>query len=329
MRIQLLLFIIFFFCSCKISIQNTPPRMVLVADVVTGISPLSINFDASRSYDSDGEIVTYKWYYGDSIDDVSSVATVVTGGNSGLASTVGGNSINSSNNDNVKNTKTTHTYFQPGRYFAYVVGTDQKGATTTSNKVEINVVDSAKDEIDIGDPLYQGSGCNEGELTTILTADKHAFTIIFDNFRAESGNGVSDDLFSKRCKISLPVKVPVGRSIAVFKLDYRGFIDLPLESKASIEVNYNFYYPKLDISSSMINIRHDFIPSISENFYLVEQMAEPIVIWSGCQEEVNLQIDNILTTKSNPDGEYTLLLLDSIDGVSGITYHLGIKDCQK
>jgi PKD repeat protein len=40
---------------------NLPPHAVLVADPTSGYSPMAVSLDASNSYDTDGNIVTYEW----------------------------------------------------------------------------------------------------------------------------------------------------------------------------------------------------------------------------------------------------------------------------
>ncbi len=44
---------------------NAAPTAVIVADLLTGTSPLTVHFDATTSEDTDGEIVTTSWDFGD------------------------------------------------------------------------------------------------------------------------------------------------------------------------------------------------------------------------------------------------------------------------
>jgi len=50
---------------CYSAFINDPPIVTIVADTVYGASPLTVNFDASQSYDPEGAALTYLWDFGD------------------------------------------------------------------------------------------------------------------------------------------------------------------------------------------------------------------------------------------------------------------------
>lgn len=81
---------------------NIPPTASFVANPLQGPAPLAVAFDASSSFDPDGEIVSYSWNFGD--------------GATGSGVTI------------------THTYDSPGTYTARLTVTDDRGATDSATR---------------------------------------------------------------------------------------------------------------------------------------------------------------------------------------------------
>ena len=81
---------------------NIPPTAKFVANPSQGPAPLAVAFDASSSFDPDGEIVSYSWNFGD--------------GATGSGVTI------------------THTYDSPGTYTARLTVTDDRGATDSATR---------------------------------------------------------------------------------------------------------------------------------------------------------------------------------------------------
>jgi PKD repeat protein len=85
-----------------------PPVAVFTVEPTYGQPPLEVEFDASDSYDEDGEIKTYRWDFGDGITQLSK--------------------------------KVTHTYGTPGTFQARLQVVDNDNYTGTAS-VEIQVLD--------------------------------------------------------------------------------------------------------------------------------------------------------------------------------------------
>ncbi len=85
-----------------------PPVAMFTADPTYGKPPLVVNFDASDSYDEDGEIKTYKWDFGDGITSLSK--------------------------------KLSHTYGTPGNFVARLQVVDDDNYTGTASQ-EIQILD--------------------------------------------------------------------------------------------------------------------------------------------------------------------------------------------
>lgn len=87
---------------------NQPPLADLQVSATNGNVPLTVTFDASNSIDSDGNIVSYAWNFGDGSSSNSTIAT------------------------------TSHTYSKTGTFTATVTITDNRGALS-SDSVTISV----------------------------------------------------------------------------------------------------------------------------------------------------------------------------------------------
>lgn len=91
---------------------SSAPVAVLSPSATTGVAPAAFAFDASASYDPDGQSVTWQWDFGD--------------GTSGTGSTA------------------AHTYAQPGSYSAVVTVTDASGmSSTASAQISVTAPNSA------------------------------------------------------------------------------------------------------------------------------------------------------------------------------------------
>src|SRR3954467_11503208 len=86
------------------------------------------------------------------------------------------------------------------------------------------------DDIRLGNPEYGGSGCPGGSASVALSPDQKAISILFDQYVVEAGGAKS--FARKNCNIAIPVHVPSGYSVAVMAIDYRGFVQLPVGSRA-------------------------------------------------------------------------------------------------
>ena len=84
---------------------NQSPIASFAANLRIGVVPLEISFDASSSYDSDGNIISYEWDFKD--------------GNTGSGETL------------------NHTFSSTGSYKVELTVTDNKGATSSATKTII------------------------------------------------------------------------------------------------------------------------------------------------------------------------------------------------
>jgi hypothetical protein len=92
----------------RIVVGNPPPQAIITATPTSGWPPLTVTFDASPSFDPEGdEIMRYEWEFGD--------------GTRGLGPRI------------------SHTYTGSGRYMALLTITDRDGASSTA-RLEIRAL---------------------------------------------------------------------------------------------------------------------------------------------------------------------------------------------
>ncbi|MFW5753611.1 MAG: PKD domain-containing protein [Marinilabiliaceae bacterium] len=56
--------------------SNIPPVAYYVASSTSGTTPFEVTFDASGSYDEDGDVESYKWDFGDGTEETTTNATI-------------------------------------------------------------------------------------------------------------------------------------------------------------------------------------------------------------------------------------------------------------
>ena len=104
------------------TITNNAPIAAFTANPLSGTAPLTVNFNASGSSDSDGNIVAYNWDFGPTTSTESSA-------------------------------QTNFTFTNPGTYVVSLIVTDNNGATSTNTSTvtitvdEVTVPDADNDGI--------------------------------------------------------------------------------------------------------------------------------------------------------------------------------------
>ena len=175
--------------------------------------------------------------------------------------------------------------------------------------------------LQLGQPSYGGNGCPGGSASAILSPDSQELSILFDQYIAEAGGTTGKRIDRKSCNLAVPVRVPQGYSVAILKVDYRGYTAVPSGGRDQFDVEYFWAGargPK--ISRSFTGPRND-------NYTVTDQLIATTLVWSGCGAEVNLRINSSMMAQANSRMDQTIGTVDSVDVSSGLIYHLAWRRC--
>ncbi len=174
----------------------------------------------------------------------------------------------------------------------------------------------------LGFPTYGGSGCAAGTASVSLSPDEDAISILFDNYIAEAGSTTGRRFDRKNCAITVPVQVPQGYSVAIFKTDFRGFNLIPTFGA----------YTQLDAEYFWAGIRgprytQRFNGPRADNYTNTSGVIASSLIWTPCGQSINLRVNSSIMAMSNSSMQQTMMTVDSADITSGLIYHIQWRRC--
>jgi hypothetical protein len=178
----------------------------------------------------------------------------------------------------------------------------------------------------LGKITASGDGCpNANSLNFTISPDSRALSVLFDQLVVESGGATTRREETKTCSFTLQIELPAGENLAVAQVDYRGFV---FGEKQNI-----FNHMSSDFYLDQKPVRHferKFKGPINDVFTLSEVVPMRERHKSNCTGKLNLNVAIRLTTRTNPQGEATMLALDSLDAANrkgGIVYGLDFTPC--
>ncbi len=175
--------------------------------------------------------------------------------------------------------------------------------------------------LQLGAPSYGGTGCPGGSASTVLSPDNSELSILFDQYVAEAGNTTGKRVDVKSCNLAVPVRVPQGWSIAIFKVDYRGYTAIPAGAQSRFNVEYFWAGSRGPRTTRIFN------GPINQPYTITDQLLAETLVWSPCGADVNLRMNTSMMAQSNSRMEQTLATVDSADVSSGVIYHLQWRRC--
>lgn len=182
-----------------------------------------------------------------------------------------------------------------------------------------------------------GSGCPQGSYSAVISPDGGSFSILLDQYVAESTRQMSLD--RKNCQLRVDFAVPAGWQFSVLSADYRGFANVEGGSVATHQAIYSFdgarppnERPGFQDGSNYSFKAQNFNGPFQDNYYVHNEIDPRLAPWSPCSS-VNSQslfVATFLTARSlNPRSpSAAMITLDSIDGqVQSQNFRLAWRGC--
>ena len=182
-------------------------------------------------------------------------------------------------------------------------------------------IQASNQKLTLGSPGYGGNGCPAGSVSATVSPDQKSLSLLFDEYVVEAGGDTGKKLARKSCNIAIPVHVPQGFMVSVFKIDYRGYVYQPKGAKTNFSVEYFFAGKKGP------KFKKTFKGAKDKDYLIRNKLKARSVVWSACGADVNLRVNSSIKVKTNKRKEEALATVDSADVKSGIKYHLKWKRC--
>lgn len=181
----------------------------------------------------------------------------------------------------------------------------------------------AQQGVRMGEPRFEGSGCNNRNSTATLSSDGQVLSVLFDEYSVEVGGNLRRQQDRKACNVLIPIQVPNGFSVAVMETDYRGFNSLPRGAQSQFIVDYFF--------GGRVGPRriHNFRGPLEEDFISKDNIIIPSRVWSPCGREMVLKAHSAIKIQSNQRREQAMTVIDSADVRGVLTFHLEWKRCRQ
>jgi hypothetical protein len=159
--------------------------------------------------------------------------------------------------------------------------------------------------------------CPPDSYSAVLAPDSSALSILFDAFSADSTTP------HPTCSLHVPLALPQGQSLGVYRVDYRGFAHLSGKGFADLSVDYTFGANKTRSFARKVKGPTD------ADFVFTENIGAGLMKRIGCGDQAALDITVGLSLPASATAE-DQATLDSGDGTAkrGLVYRFDLKPCR-
>lgn len=179
--------------------------------------------------------------------------------------------------------------------------------------------------VTMGGLSYFGGGCPVNSVSSLLSSDAKALTLLFDSFIAETnGVGPSGGYLSskKTCNINLNLRIPAGWSYSLFNIDFRGHVTNDKTARVSQQTAFQF-----GLGAFKVLGVQKLSGTYNDDYFFRNTLTVDSLTWLPCDSVSHpLKLRTQIQAESNaPDR--SLITVDSIDGDIQQKYLLKWRRC--
>jgi hypothetical protein len=190
------------------------------------------------------------------------------------------------------------------------------------------------------------NGCPDNTMSIAMAPDNLSFSVLYDQFIAKTqasqrGQGGRQTLV--RCLARVPIDIPDGMRMAITRIDYRGYANVPAGSVASLRSAYAFVGansfigmrpdngrgrggPNRGMGDAIVNFDYNFSGPVDEEYLLSSTAFTEKDAVSPCGGSAVLALRNVLRIRNQKPADATVTV-DSMDGKGELVYYVRWESC--
>lgn len=165
-----------------------------------------------------------------------------------------------------------------------------------------------------------GSGCPAGSVR-VSTAGNDSINLIYSDYEAATGDGISATEARKNCALGLQVDAPDGWTFAVRGLRYVGFAHL--ENGASGLQRAEYY---VQGTTDGTVVEHEFSGPYDGSVSRSDDIAYENLVWAPCDLPRNVNVNTELRVNGGSSGDVSVMAM-AATSAPGTVMQLAWKRC--
>jgi hypothetical protein len=165
-----------------------------------------------------------------------------------------------------------------------------------------------------------GSGCPIGS-TAVSAPNDSTFTVTYDNYLADNGNGSLPTDFRKNCQLDVLLGIPSGFTFGITGIQYRGFA--ALDSGARGQLTAAYYFPG---QPGTFTQNHSVAGPTNSNYEFDDGFQ--VATWAPCHTAAAVNINSSLQVFQGSDPSFfNEMTMDSTDVGAATIFHVSFRHC--